>query len=152
GRARNVAVEFRSTTSAVPRSAWSGYLVGLSARLSRLRPPRRAAIAQHPSVVAFVHTAFWRPATDRTDPGQEGYIGPVLDAVSRRLSASDLFYVGVGPRRNFRARRWWDPIAPTTSPVPAVPIERLAPRRALNGAFALWKRRQALAKEVTSGD
>ena len=151
GRARNVPVEFRNSAPDTDRTEWSGYLVGLSATLSRLRPQRAVAVDQKPSVVAFLHTAFWRASSDGSQ-GQEGYIGPVLEAVARRLSAADLFHVGVGPRKNFRARRWWDPIAGGASSIPALPIERLSPRRALRGSLALWKRRRALAKDVTSGD
>lgn len=152
GVARNVPVQIRGSAAEGTRAEWSGYLVGLSATLSRLRPHRAVAIDRHPTVAAFVHTAFWRPPLDGSQPDQEGYIGPVLDAVARRLPPTELFCVGVGPRRNFRARRWWDPIVGGTASVPALPIERLAPRRALRGALALWQRRRALAKELTSGD
>src|SRR5436190_2766071 len=152
GQARKVPIEFRNSTAAVTRHAWSSLLVGLSAKLSRLRPFRTVRIAHRTSVVAFVHTAFARPSPGGSQPAQEGYIGPVLEAVARRIPFPELLCVGVGPYRNFRARHWWDPLAPGAGALPWLPIERLAPHRALRGFFDLWKRRQTLAKELTSGD
>ena len=152
GVARKVPVELRNSVTAVNRPAWSSFLVGLSAKLSRLRPFRTVRIAHRTSVVAFVHTAFARPSADEAQPAQEGYIGPVLEAVARKVPFPELLCVGVGPYRNFRARRWWDPLAPGAGALPWLPIERLAPYRALHGALDLWKRRHTLAKEVTSGD
>ena len=47
-----------------------------------------------------------RPATG----GAESYIGPVLRAIEARVAPAGVRYVGVGPRHNFRARRWWHPL------------------------------------------
>lgn len=130
-------------------TAWQSYLIGLTARLSRWRPSAFATPAAHPAVAAFVHTAFWQAP----DPQDEGYIGPVLDALARRCGTGDLFFVGVGPRRNFRARRWWDPIAPTApTAAPIIAIERLTPGGRLGDSLALWRQRNDLARQVTSGD
>jgi hypothetical protein len=152
GRRHGLPVEVHVETPAA-RRGWPGYLVGLTARLSRMRPSRRQAARRAPLVAAFVHTAFWSVAGDVEDPQQERYIGPVLDAVARRISREDMSFVGVGPRRNFRARRWWDPVTPATGArPPIVPIERFAPRRALDGALDIWRRRRALAHDLTTGD
>jgi hypothetical protein len=151
GRARGLDVEIDGAARVLSGTAWPSYLVGLTSRLSRLRQGSRPSEIGRTSVAAFVHTAFWRAPASR-GPGGEGYIGPVLDALAKR-SAEPLAYVGVGPRRNFRARRWWDPVTTASGTRPLiVPIERLAPRAALTGALALWKRRRTLAAELVAGD
>jgi hypothetical protein len=155
GRARGVAVDVATAPAHRPGRAWPSYLVGLTPRMSRLRRTTRFPEGSHPAVVAFVHTAFWRPSSGGDDQatGHEGYIGPVLDEIQRRVPAGDLMCVGVGPRRNFRARRWWDGLVggPGT-PASITRIEHLAPARALGSALAFWKRRRRLAAELTTGD
>jgi hypothetical protein len=149
GRARGLAVEISGSASSTSGEG-SGYVTGLTARVPRLGA--RHGMRRGPTrVAAFVHSAFWRPS--ETGDGQESYIGPVLDALSARVDPKTLAYVGVGPRRNFRARRWWHPLTGTgwrRSRV--IPVEALAPRRALADAIALWKQRKALARDVTAGD
>jgi hypothetical protein len=147
-RAHGFPVDVRGAPPRTHATAWPSYLIGLTTRLSRLRPARPPVRARRTSIVAFVHTAFWKAV----DPQQESYIGPVLDALAKQVTADDLFFVGVGPRRNFRARRWWDPLTPATGVPPVTPIERFAPQRALAGSLALWRRRRELAHQVTSGD
>jgi hypothetical protein len=151
GRAHQLPADIRSVRGRSPQVRWSSYLVGLAATLSRLRHNGRWPGAGHPAVAAFVHTAFWRLSGDADDPQQESYIGPVLDALAKRLAPDDLFVVGVGPRRNFQTRRWWDAVSPTGARAPALPIERLAPRQAVRGALDLWRKRRALASDLTSG-
>ncbi len=126
-----------------------GLLVGVSAWLSRLRPAPRPP-AGPARVAAFVHTAFWK-ADASGNSGRESYVGDVLDAVSARVSAGDLRLVGVGPRRTFRTRRWWDPVV-SGSTHEVVPVEHYAPQRALDESLALWRDRERLAREVTRGD
>ncbi len=124
----------RTHVAHVPSHGWNSYLIGLSATLSRLRPRARAR-HERAAVVAFVHTAFWNVSAAAGGVGQERYIGPILDAVAARVPAGDLVCVGVGPRRNFRTRRWWDPVAaPGTGRPLVTPIEQLAPRTALKDA------------------
>ena len=77
-------------------------------------------------VAAFVHSAFWR--ADVEDGSAESYIGPVLRRSRRGSGAESIHYVGVGPRRNFQARRWWHPLAAADAG-PMVPIERYAAAR-----------------------
>ncbi len=153
GRARGLPVETRGRHIERHRHAWPSYLVGLTATLSRLRPSLPTARPRPAAVAAFVHTAFWRRDGADAGPKQESYIGPVLDAVAARLPAEDLCCVGVGPRRNFRARRWWDPVVGAGSaPQMITPIEKLAPREKLAPALELWRQRTALAQEITTGD
>ncbi len=104
--------------------------------------PARAAIA------AFVHTAFWR--SDAGDGSAESYIGPVLHELEQQAPGA-LQYVGIGPVRNFRARRWWDALR--ISPARAViPVEQLAPNAALTGARRLWRDRRRNLRALLASD
>lgn len=151
GAARNIPVELEGAAPPAAGLGWPSYQIGLTARLSRLRSA--ATVDRRPAVAAFVHTAFWQVTGGSDGPHQERYVGAVLDAVAANHREGDLFCIGVGPRRNFRARRWWDPVALPARPSRLVtPIERLAPMKALADSRALWRRRHALAFEITSGD
>lgn len=152
--ARGTRVTFTADERPNPRHRWSSYLIGLSAALTRLRPATAARPpATRVAVAAYVHTAFWRETGAADGPMQESYVGPVLDAVARQLPPEALRCIGVGPRRNFRARKWWDPLTGRDERRPLVtPIELLAPARALRESRALWARRHALADEVVAGD
>jgi hypothetical protein len=152
GRAHRIPVETRGRQIERRRHAWPSYLVGLTATLSRLRPSLPSARPKPAVVAAFIHTAFWKPDGEADGPKQESYIGPVLDAVASRLGPDDLSYVGVGPRRNFRARKWWDPVLGSGPSRTVIPIERLAPRERLDEALDLWRRRSELAAALTQGD
>ena len=87
-------------------------------------PAPRPALATG-GTLAFVHSAFWRDAT-----GEEGYIAPVLDALAG-TRAAPIQLVGVGPRRNFQARRWWHPLMPgwrqPRGDGAVIPVEALTP-------------------------
>ncbi len=109
----------------------------LNARLSRLR--RGAApIERHPGrggVRPHGVLATVRPA--RTGPAPTGRSRSVTSARSwmrwrAGVPHGDLCCVGVGPRRNFRARRWWDPVAGAEPVRPAHHPDRTA--RAETGA------------------
>lgn len=151
GSAREVSIDVRGSGRPVSR-AWQSYEIAVSSAASRLRP-RRSGPSKAPAVAAFVHTAFWREHPSGDSPQQEGYVGTVLDAVTKAAGHDALFCVGVGPRRNFRARRWWDPVAGPAGHRPLVtPVEHLAPWRALTGSRALWRDREQLAQAVTRGD
>ena len=151
GSAHGMPVDLAGDPERGRARAWPSYLVGLTARLSRLRPTRAAVPPRRPAVAAYVHTAFWRAGVGDGHP--ERYIGPVLEAIAAQAGDGDLYCVGVGPRRNFRARKWWDPIAGAGTGRPAVtPIEQLAPRAALQPSIDLWSRRHDLAREILRGD
>ncbi len=87
--------------------AWRGAQHWASAAAGRLKPaPRTGRQPPGPvTVAAFVHSAFWRPATD-----DESYIGPVLREVSRVVGVQGLALVGIGTPTTFRSRgfveRW----------------------------------------------
>jgi hypothetical protein len=158
GRSRNVPVTCvprRPGARVATAGWWPSYSIGLTARLSRLRRPVRVEAHPPARVAAFVHTAFWGGAvpSPATPLAQESYIGPVLSALAERIGERDLTCVGLGPRRNFRARRWWDPLSARRHPAQAViPIEAIAPRAALAPALALWRRRHVLARDLVAGE
>jgi hypothetical protein len=129
---------------------------GLKSRvLTWAAEARRALPSPRPALttggtLAFVHSAFWRDAT-----GEEGYIAPVLDALAA-TSAAPIQLVGVGPRRNFQARRWWHPLLPgwrePQGDGAVVPVETLASRRALAGSRAVWRARHDVARALTASE
>jgi len=150
GRARRLPVTTTGRRSDPPVSLAS-YREALSAGLSRLRPGKRWA-APPPRVAAFVHTAFWRRSEAGDSTGEESYIGPVLDRLTQAVGPGGLTLVGVGPARNFRARRWWDPLVPSTTPPPNVtPVEQFSRGTVLEGSNAVWKERGDLARSLTTG-
>jgi hypothetical protein len=150
GAARRVPVDVRGSGRPASRT-WQSLEIAFASAASRLRRAR-ANPPSSPAVAAFVHTAFWREAPTGDGPQQESYIGTVLDALTRAAGPEALYCVGVGPRRNFRARRWWDPVAGPAGHRPLItPIEVLAPWRALEGSRALWNDRHQLARDLTTG-
>jgi hypothetical protein len=150
--ARGISIGLSGQGSRRAGLRWPSYQIELSAQLSRLRG-HSVRVGARPKVAAFVHTAFWRSVPGADGPQQESYIGGVLDAVGSRAGEGGLFCVGVGPRRNFRARRWWHPLTgPATHTRLITPIERLAPRAALGDSLSLWRKRHELARDLTSGD
>jgi hypothetical protein len=151
-RARRITIECRGADRAPSASAWPGYVRHLTAQLSRMRARGPDPLARRPTIAAFVHSAFWREAAGGNNGAAgEHYIGPVLDALASRLEPGELHYVGVGPRRNFRARRWWDPLMNGGGRAAVTPIERLAPASTLRESRALWGARRDLARALTGG-
>jgi len=133
-RAANVAL-LRLDARAVRLSA--------AARASRMR---LTSIRHAPAdVAAFVHRAFWREG--HSSGSAESYIGLTLRALEARLGVAAIRYVGVGPRTNFRARRWWDPFSP--EPAGAVPaVERFAPFSAMQASRDLHRRRHLIRRSL----
>ena len=114
-----------------------------AARLSRLR--LRPAPSDRARIAAFVHRAFWR--SGGADGAAESYIGPVLRELEKRVTPEAVRYVGVGPRSNFRARRWWHAFAPGAS-AGIVPIERFAPARDLSASRAIYRARHVMRRAM----
>lgn len=131
----------RSATSRLLRMEARASALDWAALASRLRGSRHAA--SNARVAAFLHRAFWR--SDAGDGSAESYIGPVLRALETRLPAGAIQYVGVGPRTNFRARRWWDPFLPRDDRG-IVPIERYAPAAALAPSRQVFRDRHAMRR------
>jgi hypothetical protein len=145
-------VAFERTATARPPAIALGWIEARSAafaaaaRLSRLR--RQRPRARPASVAAFVHTAFWRPAA-----GGEAYIGQVLGEIEARVGAGQVRSVGVGPSRNFRARRWWDPFLRASVARRVVPIEAYSTVDNLRASSGVWKdRHRNRARMETSRD
>jgi hypothetical protein len=132
-----------STRLAVARMDIRAGTLAAGAFLSRLRA--QPAPRSEGGVAAFVHRAFWR--TDAGDGSAEAYIGPVLREIEARLSHDAVHYVGIGPRSNFRARRWWHALS-ADHVRGVVAIERLAPARALNSARAIWRDRHRIRRAL----
>lgn len=117
-----------------------------AARASRHRRRATAAAPAGVQVAAFVHRAFWREGT--SEGSAEFYIGSVLAALGRRLPPGSVCFVGVGPRSNFSARRWWHALGSEPAGSAVIPIERLAPSRALTGSRRVWRERYALGRAL----
>lgn len=122
----------------------------LAATASRARAAPPAGTRRSPRIAAFIHRAFWK--TGGAAGGAESYIGPVLEALEGRAGVA-VDYVGVGPTANFRARRWWHPIAGQGSTDATIPIESLAPLATLRDSFGIWRDRHVNRRALwNSGD
>jgi hypothetical protein len=113
-----------------------------TAMADRLRPTPPPAIRRGVAVAAFVHAAFIRGQA-----GDEAYVGPVIRALRARLPADAVGVVALGPRTNFRVRRWRDRLREFVSPQPpdlaAVPVTAFAGWRALAPSREVWQARAA---------
>ena len=90
---------------------------------------------------------------DGRDGGAESHIGPILRALETRVAPGELRYIGVGPRTNFRARRWWDPIVGSGSdPSGVVPIEHYAPKEAMRASRDLYRRRHEIRRSLCDSE
>jgi hypothetical protein len=124
-----------------------GWFYALTALADRLRPGHAVPdLPSSPKVAAFVHTAFWRQATD-----DESYIGPILREIAQQAGAPDaLRLVGLGPRTNFRARSWQQRLSefrdPRAESLPVVPVEIFASAGALAPSVRVWRDRRSMAR------
>ena len=142
-------VSAREWQGRLARIRWRARMLTLAARASRLKTavePTTAAAG----IAAFVHRAFWRSGQD--DGSAESYIGPVLAEIESAAGADGVRYVGVGPSSNFRVRRWWHPLAPTTGEPAVVPVERYAPWTALGESQAIWRQSRENFSLLTQSD
>jgi hypothetical protein len=119
--------------------------LALAARAARARIARPPTSVESTTVAAFVHRAFWRSGA--SGGGDEAYIGPVLEALEQRMGQA-VRYVGVGPTANFRARRWWRVLRPGSDRSWAIPVESLAPMRALRDSMGVWRDRHAMRRAL----
>jgi hypothetical protein len=123
---------------------------------SRLRRRKGAAPRAGGGTVVFAHSAFWRHAPGSADEGEEGYIGKVVRELKTFESqngaeARPLRMIGLGPRTNFRARRWWHPLRRQlldAHDLPLTPIEEFASWRALSGSREMWRDRLAIERAL----
>lgn len=105
-------------------------------------------------LVAFVHSAFWQTETVGDPLHSEGYVGPVLQALSNALPAGRLCLVGVGPRTNFRARRWWHRVAEFRDPRGRLPFDSIATfgGPTLRESLQVWRDRHATVRALHASD
>jgi hypothetical protein len=123
---------------------------------SRLRRRKGTAPRAGGGTVVFAHSAFWRHAPGSADEGEEGYIGKVVRELKAHeakngAAARPLRMIGLGPRTNFRARRWWHPLRRQlldAHDLPLTPIEELASWRALSGSRQMWRDRLAIERAL----
>ncbi len=133
---------------AVRRALRSRYFTW-SALAARLRPWPAPPAAEPGGVAAFVHSAFWR-REGRGGPGEEGYVGPVLRGVDARAPGR-LRLVGVGPRANFRAHRWWHGVVGHSAHdagFPFTPVEAFAPWPAVAPSLGVWRARHDVRRAL----
>ena len=111
-------------------------------RSARTRSPRQRRRVSPRSSTARSGAAAARTAAP----------SPTSGRFSRRSSSSSRptrsRYVGVGPTRNFRARRWWRRGGPTADVVR--PVEQLVPRAALAGSSGIWAARHAMRRAMSA--
>jgi len=132
---------FRSQPGRLLRMDVRAAALNYGALTSRARMKRARVDPAPDGIAAFVHRAFWRSGAQ--DGSAESYIGPVLQELERR-SGDRIQYVGIGPVENLRARRWWHAIQHAPREGSVVPIEFLAPPRALQRSRQLWRSRHLL--------
>lgn len=131
-----------------------------SARASRWLPHGALPALDPGGALVFVHSAFWRPgaapahAAGADWEGEEGYIGPVLNELA--AASEPIRLVGVGPRTNFRARRWWHPLVPWRRATPGggaiLPVEQFASSRDLAGSTDVWRNRDAIVASLLASE
>ena len=118
-----------------------------TAMADRLRPTS-APISGPVHVAAFVHSAFVGGRA-----GDEAYIGPVLRELNGRLPGG-VRLVGLGPRTNFRVRRWRDRLREFVDPRPldlaATPVTAFAGWRVLEPSNTVWQARDTILAMLTS--
>lgn len=90
-------------------------------------------------VLAFVHSAFWHRRAG--GDGEEQYLGPVLREIEARAGRPRLALVGVGPRTNFRARRWWHAAVEASPHGRVWPVEGLSGRADVRPSLVVWRER-----------
>lgn len=125
------------------------FLAGAAAadRLRPVRPPRVSRV----EVAAFVHSAFLK-----ADASSEAYVGPVIREIEGRVPSGALHVVGLGPRTNFRVRRWRDRLGEFVSPqpvrVPATNVTSFAGWHALAPSRTVWQSREETYRALAASD
>jgi hypothetical protein len=117
-----------------------------TALADRLRPAC-APRTDRPVVAAFVHSAFAGGAAE-----DEAYVGPVLRELRDRLKGDALHLVGLGPRTNFRVRRWRDRVREFADPaargLALTPVDAYAGWRDLEPSLGQWRARADVARAL----
>jgi hypothetical protein len=116
-------------------------------RFRPVRPPRVTGI----DVAAFVHAAFLK-----ADASTEAYVGPVIRSLQTEFPSRSLHVVGLGPRTNFRVRRWRDRLTEFMTPQPvrvsATNVTSFAGWKDVAPSRVVWQSRDATYGALTSSD
>jgi hypothetical protein len=143
----------------MPPMFWRSRLLRLDARGrwlhtsalgSRLRSRPAVTLPSNPAVAAFIHRAFWREESG--DGSAEAYIGPVLQALERRVPSGEVAYVSLGPSENFSARRWWHALRSEGEPSSTYPVEMFSSLQDLRESRAMWGARHAHRRTLWSSE
>lgn len=142
------AVAAREHWQGTLEAGWRGTFYAASAALRSIRPTERPVVGASPvRVAAFVHSAFWRPATD-----DESYVGPVLRELAARVGQDQLAIVGLGPATNFRSRTWpqrfREFLGRSPASVPFAHIRSYARRRDLGETRRVWAERSTVRRAL----
>lgn len=127
---------------------------GATAGPSTARPSRRnsrAGAARATGTLVFAHAAFWRRSPNGSDGGEEGYIGKVVQELRNHPDSQPLRMIGLGPRTNFKARRWWDPVRARLLDAqypPLTPIEEFASWKHTAGSRQMWRECGAIERAL----
>lgn len=163
--ARHQSLPAGTGSSRAARTGLKSRIYTWSALASRLRPrtgaARTADAGAGGGTLVFVHSAFVHGS------GEEGYIGAILRELQQRPEAQPVRLVGVGPRTNFKARRWWHPLVPgrgrgrgrgaargaaAMDEALIVPVEALAGWDDLAGSRGIWRERRAIERALLASD
>jgi hypothetical protein len=116
----------------------------------RLRPTTTSQ-RRLPRVAAFVHSAFMRESAN-----DETYVGPVLRELREKVGEEGLHLIGLGPRTNFRVRRWRDRAREFADPgargLPLTPIDSYARWQELAPSLAQWRARGEVSSALRRSD
>jgi hypothetical protein len=147
---RGIALDGAGRHSARARLRTKARFHTWSALADRLRPGGTPKPSKG-GVVAFVHSAF-----ARGDASEEAYTGPVLRELSAGLGAGSLQLVGLGPRTNFRVRRWRDRVREFADPgatgLALTPVQAFARLRDLATSSQQWRDREAVAASLSASE
>jgi hypothetical protein len=121
-----------------------------AATADRLRPVRAPRV-RRVQVAAFVHSAFIQD-----DPSREAYVGPIIKALDERLPPDAIHLVGLGPRTNFRVRRWADRLREFVTPQPrriaATNVTSFAGWQALAPSRGVWRAREDIYRALAGSE
>ena len=115
-----------------------------------IRLPSRTRIGGRAPILAFVHRAFAGDGQGGTVAG-ERYIGRVLAQLEARTAPGAVQCIGIGPQRNFRARRWWDPLLDRDR-AGVARIEQFARGWNVEGSRTAWRERHRWLAALNSSE
>jgi len=86
----------------------------------------------------------------RTDEGERPTSAPFCANSHRELGDRQVELVGLGPRTNFKQRRWQHRVSefgdPQPREIPLTPVQAFASWRVMRSSFAIWAKRGAIGE------